>query len=316
MSKKPALTELRKVLAELYPTIQDAQRVVMEAGLDPMYITFSDKAINNWSNILEEAQKRDRVRTIVELAYSEYPENEALRRLSERVGRGEHLAFSSVSSERLRKQGIGVRSSKQQGVTGWWRTLADRPAIVVLVIFFLGLEVWLMFIVPQEHVSVHLELDPAKVPVSLGLIYPRYIGRGDRGSVDVTICNEADRVISGTVVVDFSDDHIIYMDSSGTNSFEFRDLVTRGRQTSKICFVLNEAPYFDLSRQAPVPVRFGVIVTDAAGNEAKVSDQTIDIAPLPYLRTLMTSGGTLSGILAILLVLPLADWLKKRLAAE
>jgi len=187
MTKKPALTELRKVLAELYPTVQDARRVVTEAGLDPTYITFSDKAINNWSSILEEAQNRDRVRVIVELAYSEYPENEALRRLSERVRRGEQLAFSSASSERLRKQGIGVRSSKQQGVTGWWRTLADWPAIVVLVIFFFGLAVWLTFIAPQKRVFVHLVLDLAKVPVSLGLTYPRYIGGGDQGSVDVTI---------------------------------------------------------------------------------------------------------------------------------
>ena len=65
------------------------------------------------------------------------------------------------------------------------------PAIVVLVILFFGLAVWLAFIVPQEHVFRHLELNPAKVPVSLGLTYPRYIGGGDQGSVNVTICNEA-----------------------------------------------------------------------------------------------------------------------------
>jgi hypothetical protein len=72
------LANLRDVLAGLYPTVQDARRVVGDAGLNPAFIAFDPKAINNWFNILKEAQKHSRVRSIIEVAHHDYPENEWL----------------------------------------------------------------------------------------------------------------------------------------------------------------------------------------------------------------------------------------------
>jgi hypothetical protein len=315
MTNKPALTELRKVLAELYPTVQDSWRVVEDVGLDPAYIIFSDKAINNWSNILEEAQNRNRAQAIIEVAHGEYPENKVLRYFSELIRGGERLPFPSALPERL--QETGIRRSRQRARAGLWRTLVDWPVVTVLLVLFFGLSVWLMFIAPQKYAHAHFELGPAKAPIWLSLTYPRYIGGGDQGSVDVTICNEADRVISGTVIIDFSDDYIISMGSSRTNRIEFRNLVPRERQTSRVGFILREAPSY-VWEQAP-PVRFDVRVTDASGTTAAVLDQTIEIAPFPYLRTVLVSGGVLSGALGAVLVALLtvpADWLKKRLIPE
>ena len=52
---RPALINLREILARLYPSERDARRVVIDAGLDPGMIAFDSKAINNWFAILEEA---------------------------------------------------------------------------------------------------------------------------------------------------------------------------------------------------------------------------------------------------------------------
>ncbi|MFZ4658126.1 MAG: effector-associated domain EAD1-containing protein [Caldilineaceae bacterium] len=69
------ITALYTVLAELYPTQEDSRRVVESAGLNPVHITFSNKAINNWYNILVEAKKCDRVAALLQFALREYSTN-------------------------------------------------------------------------------------------------------------------------------------------------------------------------------------------------------------------------------------------------
>jgi V8-like Glu-specific endopeptidase len=78
MSWNRTLSNLRDVLAGLYPTVNDSRRVIEDAGLNPVYISFDNKAINNWQNILREAQRRDKVQNIIEVARSDYPENDWL----------------------------------------------------------------------------------------------------------------------------------------------------------------------------------------------------------------------------------------------
>jgi len=81
MSWSTHLTNLRHILASLYLTPQDANRVAVQAGLDPRFIAFDDKAINTWHNVLSEAHKRNKVAAIVDIAGQEYPENELLAEL-------------------------------------------------------------------------------------------------------------------------------------------------------------------------------------------------------------------------------------------
>jgi len=78
MNWNRTLANLRDALAGLYPTVQDSRRVVSDAGLNPAYIAFDAKAINNWFNILREAQNRNKVQAVIKVACGDYPENEWL----------------------------------------------------------------------------------------------------------------------------------------------------------------------------------------------------------------------------------------------
>ncbi len=79
------LTNLRDILADLYFTAQDSRRVVAQAGLNPAYIEFDNKAITNWYNILTEANKRNKVQDVIVVARKDYPENDLLA-LAEQSG--------------------------------------------------------------------------------------------------------------------------------------------------------------------------------------------------------------------------------------
>jgi len=67
------------VLATLYPTREEAQLVLDEAGVDPRRIGLSNTALTNWHNILSEAAKQDTVQAITDVACNHFPENQALR---------------------------------------------------------------------------------------------------------------------------------------------------------------------------------------------------------------------------------------------
>jgi len=78
MAWNQMLTNLRDVLADLYYTQELARRVVEAAGLKPGYIDLEGDAITRWHNILREADRRNKVAAIVQVAHGEYPENDWL----------------------------------------------------------------------------------------------------------------------------------------------------------------------------------------------------------------------------------------------
>ncbi|THH37893.1 trypsin-like peptidase domain-containing protein [Neolewinella litorea] len=90
------LTELRGHLVELYPEKEDGRMMVEMAGIPPGSIAFSDKATSNWHNILREANKRNKVMDIVQLAIQEYPEREDLARLFTEVEEEEPLTSAAA----------------------------------------------------------------------------------------------------------------------------------------------------------------------------------------------------------------------------
>lgn len=78
---REAIINLREILAINYPTVSDSRRLVTDAGLKQDRIEFDNKAINNWFNILEYAQKHQgKVSEIVRRALEEFPDDEALNR--------------------------------------------------------------------------------------------------------------------------------------------------------------------------------------------------------------------------------------------
>jgi hypothetical protein len=78
MAWNQMLTNLRDVLADLYYTQELARRVVEAAGLKPGFIDLEGDSITRWHNILREADRRDKVAAVVQVAHDEYPENDWL----------------------------------------------------------------------------------------------------------------------------------------------------------------------------------------------------------------------------------------------
>lgn len=100
------LTELRGILIELYPEKDDGRMIVEQAGMPPGAIAFSEKARQNWHNILREANKRSKVRDIVQIAIQEYPEREELSRLFTEVEATEPMISAAALNLDLERENL------------------------------------------------------------------------------------------------------------------------------------------------------------------------------------------------------------------
>jgi len=83
MTKTQAISALRDALVHLYPMRDDTQRIVADAELKPTAIAFNDKAVNNWHNILSEADKHQKVGQLMAIALAEFPNYVPLRQASQ-----------------------------------------------------------------------------------------------------------------------------------------------------------------------------------------------------------------------------------------
>lgn len=73
------LKRLREILADLYPTVESARRVVAEAGLRSDLIAFQSIAADSWFNILEQGRIQGRIEAMLDLVLEDHPGIEALR---------------------------------------------------------------------------------------------------------------------------------------------------------------------------------------------------------------------------------------------
>jgi hypothetical protein len=78
MAWSETLTALNYVLAGLYPFLDDSYRLVDAAGIPRAFVAFQRRAIDNWYQILDEADKRGKVPQLVEAALKDYPDNPVL----------------------------------------------------------------------------------------------------------------------------------------------------------------------------------------------------------------------------------------------
>lgn len=74
MSRRSTLGALCDLLADLYPSKEDSWRIVDRASLSSKRIQFRDSAVDNWHEILLEADRRHRVVALVEVAKQQYSE--------------------------------------------------------------------------------------------------------------------------------------------------------------------------------------------------------------------------------------------------
>lgn len=74
-------TTLQNTLASMYLDTASAQRIAVEAGIDPRLVKFSDSAVNNWHLIIREADAQGVLIPLVERAIDEHKTNETLKDL-------------------------------------------------------------------------------------------------------------------------------------------------------------------------------------------------------------------------------------------
>lgn len=69
---------LRDLFAQLYVDVPSSQTIVADAGLDARRIKFSQRAIDNWREILQEAERQRRMLALFAVALDNYPEYQPL----------------------------------------------------------------------------------------------------------------------------------------------------------------------------------------------------------------------------------------------
>lgn len=79
MCRHPTRAQLKAVLADIYLDSSRAKVLAKDAGLDLRQIKFSDRATDNWNAILEEAEHQHLVAAVLDIAVSEYGDNQLLR---------------------------------------------------------------------------------------------------------------------------------------------------------------------------------------------------------------------------------------------
>lgn len=78
------LKRLREILSDLYPAVENARRVAVEAGLRTDLIAFQSIAADNWFNILDQARIQGRLEALLDLVLEDHPAIEPLRVARER----------------------------------------------------------------------------------------------------------------------------------------------------------------------------------------------------------------------------------------
>jgi len=78
MAWNDSLTALNYVLAGLYPFKEESLRVVEAAGLPKIHVAFRDKAIDNWYNILVQADTRGMTPAVIDAALKDHPSDPIL----------------------------------------------------------------------------------------------------------------------------------------------------------------------------------------------------------------------------------------------
>ena len=73
------LTNLNYILAGYYPFRNDSLPVARKAGLNILNIGFNDKPVTNWFNIIDQADKENKVDQLIKAALADFPEDMTLK---------------------------------------------------------------------------------------------------------------------------------------------------------------------------------------------------------------------------------------------
>jgi V8-like Glu-specific endopeptidase len=78
MAWNETLTVLNYVLAGLYPFVEDSYRIVDAAEIPKIHVAFQRKGIDNWYQILLQADARNKVAKVIEAVLNDFPDHPIL----------------------------------------------------------------------------------------------------------------------------------------------------------------------------------------------------------------------------------------------
>lgn len=79
MSWNQNLTNLNYLLAGFYPFKNDSLPIAKKAGLNILTIGFNDKPVTNWFNIIDQAEKENKVDRLIQSALADFPDDISLK---------------------------------------------------------------------------------------------------------------------------------------------------------------------------------------------------------------------------------------------
>lgn len=82
------LTQLYKLLAQLFLDAADADTIMAQAGIERSRINAATTPASRWHAIVAEANKDGKVVQLIDAALERYPKHEALLRLKSRLVEG------------------------------------------------------------------------------------------------------------------------------------------------------------------------------------------------------------------------------------
>jgi len=171
----------------------------------------------------------------------------------------------------------------------WRGWLIGGLIFVGVLVFFLSL-----FVLPRVYV------DPVAVSgipeLSISLTYPTYLAFGDTGVIDVTVINNGSAMITGTMVLTFTDVLPVQAASPKITAVSLPELPGGARLTERMSIAWGRFMWF---RAENVP--FQVLIETDGQRGTLPASQLIRAAPVPFLRTIfdwLTRSSLLAGLLA------------------
>ena len=101
---------LIRTLAELYPSIDASRRVLSYLNIYAENISFAQSSLNNWFNILNELEKRNRVVDLLQVIQEEYPQIEII---SQYLTQEEQKLGTSAISQKIIKKLAGIYPTRE-----------------------------------------------------------------------------------------------------------------------------------------------------------------------------------------------------------